>query len=179
MSRTTHGAGTAIVGKFNGHEAQAGGSTLRPAGPISQVSRLGRFGRNSRAWLRPSETTEPITPTSIPTPRFRRMRSTAAGSGLDCAAQAAINYYHPEAFDASPRPVTFSEGVVILVEKPLRRLMDIELFVDTDSGVRILRRLRRDLTGSRSQLRIGRLAVRAVGAADALEFVDPRSATPT
>ena len=33
----------------------------------------------------------------------------------------------------------------MLVEEPLRRLMDIKLFIDTDSDVRILRRLQRDL----------------------------------
>jgi uridine kinase len=44
-----------------------------------------------------------------------------------------------------PRPVILLEGILILVEEPLRRLMDIKLFIDTDSDVRILRRLRRDL----------------------------------
>jgi uridine kinase len=103
------------------------------------------------------------------------------GSALDSAAQAAINYDHPDAFDTSllvqdlrdlksgrpvpwltydhasysrkvlgdpllPRPVILLEGILILAEEPLRRLMDIKLFIDTDSDVRILRRLRRDLT---------------------------------
>lgn len=45
----------------------------------------------------------------------------------------------------APRPVLFLEGILILVEEPLRRLMDIKLFIDTDADVRILRRLRRDL----------------------------------
>ncbi|HEY7409613.1 MAG TPA: uridine kinase [Vicinamibacteria bacterium] len=45
-----------------------------------------------------------------------------------------------------PRPVVLLEGILILAEEPLRRLMDIKLFIDTDSDVRILRRLRRDLT---------------------------------
>jgi uridine kinase len=43
------------------------------------------------------------------------------------------------------RPVIFLEGILILAEEPLRRLMDIKLFIDTDPDVRILRRLRRDL----------------------------------
>jgi uridine kinase len=46
----------------------------------------------------------------------------------------------------TPRPVILLEGILILAEEPLRRLMDIKLFIDTDSDVRILRRLRRDLT---------------------------------
>src|SRR4051812_30452949 len=45
----------------------------------------------------------------------------------------------------SPRPVVILEGILILAEEPLRRLMDIKLFIDTDADVRILRRLRRDL----------------------------------
>jgi uridine kinase len=46
----------------------------------------------------------------------------------------------------TPRPVLLLEGMLILAEEPLRRLMDIKLFIDTDADVRILRRLRRDLT---------------------------------
>ncbi|HUL78038.1 MAG TPA: uridine kinase, partial [Vicinamibacteria bacterium] len=102
------------------------------------------------------------------------------GSTLPPAAQAAINYDHPDAFDNSllvqdlrdlkagrpvpcltydhasyarrvlsdplkPRPVVILEGILILAEEPLRRLMDIKLFIDTDSDVRILRRLQRDI----------------------------------
>ncbi len=44
-----------------------------------------------------------------------------------------------------PQPVVILEGILVLVEEPLRRLLDIKLFIDTDSDVRILRRLRRDL----------------------------------
>jgi uridine kinase len=102
------------------------------------------------------------------------------GSTLEPAAQAAINYDHPDAFDTSllvqdlrdlragrpvpcltydharyarrvlsdplePRPVVILEGILVLVEEPLRRLMDIKLFIDTDADVRILRRLQRDI----------------------------------
>jgi uridine kinase len=45
----------------------------------------------------------------------------------------------------TPRPVILLEGILILAEEPLRRLMDIKLFIDTDADVRILRRLQRDL----------------------------------
>jgi uridine kinase len=102
------------------------------------------------------------------------------GSTLDAAAQAAINYDHPDAFDTSllvqdlrdlkagrpvphltydhaaysrkvmadpltSKPVLLLEGLLVLAEEPLRRLMDIRLFIDTDPDVRILRRLQRDL----------------------------------
>ena len=45
----------------------------------------------------------------------------------------------------TPAPVILLEGILILVEEPLRRLMDIKLFIDCDADVRMLRRLRRDL----------------------------------
>src|SRR5512138_3879830 len=45
----------------------------------------------------------------------------------------------------SPRPVVLLEGLLILVEDALRRLMNIKLFIDADADVRLLRRLRRDL----------------------------------
>jgi uridine kinase len=45
----------------------------------------------------------------------------------------------------TPRPVILLEGILILAEEALRRLMDIKLFIDTDADVRILRRLQRDL----------------------------------
>jgi uridine kinase len=102
------------------------------------------------------------------------------GSTLSAAAQAAINYDHPEAFDTSllvqdlrdlkagrpvpcltydhasyarrvlpdaltPKPVVLLEGILVLAEEPLRRLMEIKLFIDTDADVRILRRLQRDI----------------------------------
>jgi uridine kinase len=45
----------------------------------------------------------------------------------------------------APRPVILLEGILILVEDALRRLMNIKLFIDADADVRVLRRLRRDL----------------------------------
>jgi len=45
----------------------------------------------------------------------------------------------------TPRPVIILEGILVLMEEPLRRIMDIKLFIDTDADVRILRRLQRDL----------------------------------
>jgi len=44
-----------------------------------------------------------------------------------------------------PRQVVILEGILVLAEEPLRRLMDIKLFIDADSDVRILRRLQRDI----------------------------------
>ncbi len=44
-----------------------------------------------------------------------------------------------------PKNVIILEGILIFVEKELRDLMDIKIFVDTDADERLLRRLRRDI----------------------------------
>ena len=66
-----------------------------------------------------------------------------------------------------PRPVVILEGILVLVEEPLRRLLDIKLFIDTDSDVRILRRLRRDLKERGRSFDSVEKQYLVVGAADA------------
>jgi uridine kinase len=130
------------------------------------------------------------------------------GSTLPPAAQASINYDHPDAFDSSllvqdlrdlksgrpvpcltydhatysrrvlpdplkPTPVVILEGILILAEEPLRRLMDIKLFIDTDADVRILRRLERDIHArGRSFDSVQRQYLESVRPMH-LEFVEP------
>ena len=73
----------------------------------------------------------------------------------------------------SPRPLILLEGILILAEEPLRRLMDIKLFIDTDADVRILRRLRRDLQyRGRSFESVERQYLESVRPMH-LEFVEP------
>ena len=44
-----------------------------------------------------------------------------------------------------PKKVIILEGILILESKPLRDLMDIKVFVDTDADERLMRRIRRDM----------------------------------
>jgi uridine kinase len=44
-----------------------------------------------------------------------------------------------------PRAATIVEGILIFESKPLRELMDIRIFADTDPDLRFIRRLRRDI----------------------------------
>jgi uridine kinase len=130
------------------------------------------------------------------------------GSTLSAAAQAAINYDHPDAFDTSllvqdlrdlragrpvphltydhasyarrvlpdpvkPRQVVILEGILVLAEEPLRRLMDIKLFIDADADVRLLRRLHRDIQErGRSFESVERQYLESVRPMH-LEFVEP------
>ena len=50
-----------------------------------------------------------------------------------------------ETIPVHPRKVIIVEGILIFENKPLRDLMDIRVFVDTDADVRLCRRILRDL----------------------------------
>jgi len=44
-----------------------------------------------------------------------------------------------------PKDVIILEGILVLEDERLRKLMDIKLYVDTDADLRIIRRLERDI----------------------------------
>jgi uridine kinase len=50
-----------------------------------------------------------------------------------------------EAVAVPSTPVLVVEGIHCLVHEPLRQMLDIRIFVDTDPDVRFIRRLRRDI----------------------------------
>jgi uridine kinase len=45
-----------------------------------------------------------------------------------------------------PRAVILVEGILLFVDRELRDLLDFKIYVDTDADVRLIRRLRRDLS---------------------------------
>ncbi len=45
-----------------------------------------------------------------------------------------------------PLPVVLLEGILILAMAPLRELLDVKIYVDTDPDIRFMRRLQRDIT---------------------------------
>ncbi len=52
----------------------------------------------------------------------------------------------PETRRVYPRDVILLEGILIFVDKALRRLLDVKIYVDTDADIRFIRRLKRDIT---------------------------------
>jgi uridine kinase len=52
----------------------------------------------------------------------------------------------PDSVRIDPKPVILVEGILVLSEPKLRRLMDLKIYVDTDPDLRIVRRLGRDIT---------------------------------
>ncbi len=50
-----------------------------------------------------------------------------------------------ETIHVEPKPVIIIEGIMALHSKKLRDIMDLKIFVDTDSDVRLIRNIRRDV----------------------------------
>ena len=48
-------------------------------------------------------------------------------------------------FTVQPRRVILVEGILIFTEAALREMFDVKIFVDTDSDIRFIRRLERDI----------------------------------
>ena len=57
-----------------------------------------------------------------------------------------------DAFTVQPRGVILVEGILIFTEASLRAMFDVKIFVDTDSDIRFIRRLERDLAERGGQL---------------------------
>lgn len=51
-----------------------------------------------------------------------------------------------ETLTIKPKRVVLVEGILIFVEKALRNLFDMKIYVDTDADIRFIRRLTRDVT---------------------------------
>ena len=52
---------------------------------------------------------------------------------------------HKETVHVEPKPVIIIEGIMTLVDRRLRDMMDLKIFVDTDSDERLIRNILRDV----------------------------------
>ena len=50
----------------------------------------------------------------------------------------------PETIHVEPKPVIIIEGIMTLINKKLRDIMDLKIFVDADSDERLIRNIERD-----------------------------------
>ena len=51
----------------------------------------------------------------------------------------------PETIHVAPKPVIIIEGIMTLLNKRLREMMDLKVFVDCDSDERLIRNIQRDI----------------------------------
>ena len=55
-----------------------------------------------------------------------------------------LNNRLPETIKVEPKPVIIIEGIMTLLNKKLREMMDLKIFVDCDSDERLIRNIQRD-----------------------------------
>lgn len=68
------------------------------------------------------------------------------GEAIDCPVYDFTQHNRSEeTVHIEPKQVIIVEGILIFENKPLRDLMDIKIFVDTDADVRLCRRIKRDV----------------------------------
>ena len=68
------------------------------------------------------------------------------GAEVDCPIYDFANHNRSnETIHLVPRKVIIVEGILIFENQPLRELMDIRIFVDTDADIRLCRRIKRDV----------------------------------
>ena len=68
------------------------------------------------------------------------------GEAIDCPVYSFAEHNRTdETIRLVPKKVIIVEGILIFENQPLRDLMDVRIFVDTDSDVRLCRRIARDV----------------------------------
>lgn len=73
----------------------------------------------------------------------------------------------------APAPVVLVEGILLLADPSMRRRFDLKIFVDTDADIRILRRLRRDMSSRGRDFEQVREQYYATVRPMHLQFVEP------
>lgn len=78
---------------------------------------------------------------------FEHLRQLKAGHAIECPIYDYTTYSRcKETTRIEPRKVILVEGILIFENKALCSQMDIKIFVDTDADVRLIRRIKRDVT---------------------------------
>ena len=86
-------------------------------------------------------------PNSLETPLLvAHLNMLRAGEPVEVPVYDFTQHNRAEATEtAEPRKVIIVDGLLILWDAELRRMMDIKVFVDTDADLRFIRRLKRDI----------------------------------
>ena len=76
----------------------------------------------------------------------RHLDALRRGEAIDCPVyDFTVHNRSDETVRIVPKKVIIVEGILIFEDQPLRDLMDIRIFVDTDADVRLCRRIKRDV----------------------------------
>jgi len=78
---------------------------------------------------------------------FEHLRALKAGNPIRMPQYDFVHHTRrEETVLVEPRRLVIFEGIMILVDKRIRDLVDLKLYVDTPDDIRFIRRLRRDIT---------------------------------
>ena len=76
----------------------------------------------------------------------RQLEQLRQGQAIDCPVyDFTVHNRSNKTIRIEPRKVIIVEGILIFENQPLRELMDIRIFVDTDADIRLCRRVKRDV----------------------------------
>ena len=76
----------------------------------------------------------------------RHLMQLRNGQSIDCPVYDFTQHNRSDkTIRIEPKNVIIVEGILIFENRPLRELMDIRIFVDTDADVRLCRRIKRDV----------------------------------
>jgi uridine kinase len=76
----------------------------------------------------------------------RHVKELRSGQAVDLPAYDFARHARRHTTDpVAPRQIIIVEGILIFADAPLRELMDVKVFVDTDDDARFIRRLKRDV----------------------------------
>ena len=105
---------------------------------------------------------------------FEHLRLLKRGEDVEVPIYDFVTHRRTEETVTMPaRPVIMLEGILILASARVRELLDFKIFVDTDADVRLMRRIRRDMSERGRELPdIFRQYVQTVRPMH-LEFVEP------
>ena len=77
---------------------------------------------------------------------IEHLKELKAGRAIECPVYDFAQHNRSnETITVVPKSVIIVEGILIFENEPLRELMDIKIFVDTDADVRLCRRIKRDV----------------------------------
>lgn len=85
----------------------------------------------------------------------------------------------PETVHVEPKPVIIIEGIMTLINKRLRDMMDLKIFVDCDSDERLIRNIQRDIVERGRTVSWWSTAIWRCSSPCTSSLLSPPSASPT
>ena len=134
------GSGSGKITLMNNIIAQFGGE-------ITVLSHDNYYKRHDELPLEEREKLNYDEPDALETDLMaRHLEQLRRGEAIDCPVyDFTVHNRSDETIRVVPQRVIIVEGILIFENEPLRNLMDIRIFVDTDADIRLCRRIKRDV----------------------------------